>query len=181
MERNNCYAKQSPTSDSSVEALKAIYQTERRNILHRIVAGIAWSQSALNLFKNETAISQSGYGYQIKIPTAETCIVCHLTCMDDIKVYARTPTQLNELIKIVELLTEDIRLDFCLDKCRMLNIRHGKVELEGSQNTSWDNRANDWNWYIILAYYSLETNWPHCDQETTDNWTEQQNAGNIGN
>jgi hypothetical protein len=56
--------------------------------------------------------------------------------MDDIKVYARTPTQLNELIKIVELLTEDIRLDFCLDKCRMLNIRHGKVELEGSQNTS---------------------------------------------
>jgi hypothetical protein len=53
--------------------------------------------------------------------------------MDDIKVYAQTPRQLNQLIKIVKLLTADIRLDFGLDKCRMLNIRHGKGELEGSQ------------------------------------------------
>jgi len=53
--------------------------------------------------------------------------------MDDIKVYARTRRQLNQLIKTVKLLTADIRLDFGLDKCRMLNIRNGKAELEGSQ------------------------------------------------
>jgi len=58
--------------------------------------------------------------------------------MDDIKVYSRTPRQLNQLIKIVKLLTADIRLDFGLEKCRMLNIRHGKVGLEGFSNTSCD-------------------------------------------
>jgi hypothetical protein len=98
--RNNRQAKQSPTSDSSVDALKAIYQTARRNILHRMVAGSGRSQSALNFFMNETAIILSGYGYQIKGPTAETYIVCHLLCMD-VMVHARTQRQQNQLIKIV--------------------------------------------------------------------------------
>ena len=43
------------------------------------------------------------------------------------------PKTTNQLIKIVELLTADIRLDFGPDKCRLLNIGHGKVEIEGSQ------------------------------------------------
>jgi len=53
--------------------------------------------------------------------------------MDDIKVYAQTRRQLNQPIKTVKILTADIRLDFGLDKCGMLNFRHGKAEFEGSQ------------------------------------------------
>jgi hypothetical protein len=39
--------------------------------------------------------------------------------MDDLKVYAGTPRQLNQLVKIVEILTTDIKMDFDVNVRRL--------------------------------------------------------------
>jgi hypothetical protein len=75
------------------------------------------------------ALNETGYGYKIKSPMAETHIICHLLCMDDLKVYTGIPRQLNQLINIMEHSTTDIKMEFVLDKCQTRNIRRGKVEL----------------------------------------------------
>ena len=62
------------------------------------------------------ALNENGYYYQIKSPTAETHITYHLL----LKVYAATPRQLNQLTKVVEPFTTDIKMEFGLDKCRTL-------------------------------------------------------------
>jgi len=45
---------------------------------------------------------ENGYGYQIKSPTVETHIICHMLYMDDFEGLLR-PRQLIQLIKTVEL------------------------------------------------------------------------------
>lgn len=78
-----------------------------------------------------STLNKSGYGYQIKSPTAETYTICHLFYTDGLRVCAGNPRQLNQLIKIAELFTTNIRIKFGLDKCQTLNIRRGKAVLEG--------------------------------------------------
>lgn len=50
--------------------------------------------------------------------------------------HAGTPSQLNQLINIVEPFPTDIRMESALEKRRTLNIRRGKVELEDFE-TKW--------------------------------------------
>jgi hypothetical protein len=83
----------------------------------------------MNPFLN--ALHETECNYQIKSPMAETHTICHLLYMDDLKVYAWTPRQLNELIKVVELFhnrhKNEVRSAPMLD----INIRYGKVALKG--------------------------------------------------
>jgi hypothetical protein len=74
----------------------------------------------------------------MKSHMAETHTICHLLYMDDLKVYMGIQRQLNQLIKTVELFTTDIKMEFGLDKCQTLNIRCGKVELEGFETRQCD-------------------------------------------
>lgn len=69
--------------------------------------------------------------------------------MDVVKVDAGIPRHLHQLIRIVQLHTTDIKMKFALDKCQTLNIRRGKVEIEGDQDKVIyiyiNNRANECN------------------------------------
>ena len=49
--------------------------------------------------------------------------------MDDIKLYAATNSQLNELLRLTETFSGDIKLVFVIEKCKTLSIAKGKLEM----------------------------------------------------
>ena len=51
----------------------------------------------------------------------------HLMYMDDIKLFAKTETSLNSLVHTVRVVSEDIGMEFGVDKCSTLVTRRGKV------------------------------------------------------
>jgi hypothetical protein len=80
------------------------------------------------------ALNETGCGYKIKRPTAETHTICHLLHTDDLQVYAETPRQHSQLIDIVKLFTKDIQMEIGLDKCLM----RGNVEPDGVETRQGD-------------------------------------------
>ena len=56
----------------------------------------------------------------------------HLLFMDDLKVFAKNEKDLESLIQTVRIFSEDIGMEFGLDKCAILIMKRGKtVEAEG--------------------------------------------------
>ena len=47
----------------------------------------------------------------------------HLLFMDDLKLYAKDREELGKLLEVVSVFSLDIRMDFGLDKCAVLQIR----------------------------------------------------------
>ena len=46
--------------------------------------------------------------------------------MDDIKLFAKKKKELETLIHVVRIYTQDIGMEFCIDKCAMLVMKSGK-------------------------------------------------------
>ena len=56
----------------------------------------------------------------------------HLLFMDDLKIYANSQRQLEQLIEVVFKYSRDIGMEFGLEKCAVLNVKaEGKVSIEG--------------------------------------------------
>ena len=56
----------------------------------------------------------------------------HLLFMDDLKLYARDKEDLGKLLEVVRVFSRDIRMEFGLDKCAMVEVKAGReVECEG--------------------------------------------------
>ena len=52
--------------------------------------------------------------------------------MDDLKLYVKSTAELESLLNIVRVISDDILMEFGLDKCATLTITKGKVtEAEG--------------------------------------------------
>ena len=51
----------------------------------------------------------------------------HLLYMDDLKLYAKYEKQIDTLINIVRVFTDDIRIEFGISKCAILIMETGKV------------------------------------------------------
>jgi hypothetical protein len=87
---------------------------------------------------------------------AESYTIYHLLCIGELQAHAETPKQLNHLIKIMEHFTPDKRMAFGLRKCRMLNIRHGTIVLEGFETQQieiiepMDKRYIQMSWYTTI-------------------------------
>jgi len=54
-------------------------------------------------------------------------LINHLLFMDDLKVYASNKNQLESLIKTVSIFSKDIKMEFGLSKCAILELRRGRV------------------------------------------------------
>lgn len=68
-------------------------------------------------------------GYQLR---EEGRLINHLLFMDDLKLYAKRKEDLEKLLDVVRFFSRDIRMEFGLDKCAMLEIRKGtKAACEG--------------------------------------------------
>ncbi len=84
-----------------------------------------WFCLALNPLSHH--LNSTSYGYGIKSNNREALRINHLLYMDDLKLLASTRSQLEQLLKIVEEFSNDINMQFGLDKCRILNTVKGKV------------------------------------------------------
>lgn len=105
-----------------------IIQTEAMGIKRGIFQGDSlsalWFCLCLNPLSN--VLNNTNYGFQIKHQKSTTHTINHLLYMDDIKIYAATKTQMKGLLKIVEDVTSDVKLEFGLTKCKMLVVERGK-------------------------------------------------------
>ena len=86
-----------------------------------------WFCLALNPLSN--MLKDSKYGYKIKDDRTVNHTISHLLYMDDIKLYATTETHMRSLITTTEKFSEDICMEFGVEKCKMLNIQKGKVQI----------------------------------------------------
>jgi hypothetical protein len=89
-----------------------------------------WFCLALNPLSN--ILNNSKSGFKIKDGNNVCHVITHLLYMDDIKLYAATQAQMRNLISTTEKFSEDICMEFGIDKCKTLNINKGKMrQFEG--------------------------------------------------
>ena len=73
-------------------------------------------------------LQKTGYGYQLDKQTK----ISHLFHVDDLKLYGTSDNQLNGLISTVKKVSDDIQMEFGLDKCAKATFkRDKKVSAEG--------------------------------------------------
>ena len=53
----------------------------------------------------------------------------HLMYMDDIKLFAKNEKELETLIQIIRICSQDIKIEFGIEKCAMLIMRGGKRQI----------------------------------------------------
>ena len=56
----------------------------------------------------------------------------HLLYMDDLKVYGKSKKEIESIIHTVRIFSEDIGMEFGLDKCATITLRRGKLEKDSS-------------------------------------------------
>lgn len=82
-----------------------------------------WFCLALNPLSHLLNQCKSGYRPDLK----DSINISHLLFMDDIKLYSESNNNLKYLLKTVQIFSDDIRMDFGMDKCAEIHIRKGKI------------------------------------------------------
>ena len=67
-------------------------------------------------------LQKTGYGYQLDEQTK----INHLFYVDDLKLYGTSDKQLTGLINTVKNVSDDIKMEFGLDKCAKASFKRGK-------------------------------------------------------
>ena len=63
-------------------------------------------------------------GYQLK---KEGNRINHLMFMDDIKLFGKNAQEIDTLVQTVRILSQDIKMEFGIEKCALINIKRGKT------------------------------------------------------
>jgi len=69
-------------------------------------------------------LRQTGFGYQTSKNAAK---ISHLLYMDDLKLYGKSAAELESLLNTVRIFSNDISMEFGLDKCATLTMQRGSV------------------------------------------------------
>jgi len=74
-------------------------------------------------------LNRTNCGFGIHSGNQERRRLNHLLYMDDIKLYAATNSQLQELLRLTNTFSRDIKIVFGIEKCKTLCIVKGKLEM----------------------------------------------------
>ncbi|XP_055527590.1 uncharacterized protein LOC129720177 [Wyeomyia smithii] len=96
----------------------------RRGIFQGDTFSPLWFCLAMNPLSR--ALNRCSYGYQLKSGTTSTTVT-HTFYMDDLKLFAETKEKLQLLLQLVSTFSNDICMEFGIDKCRLVNLHRGKV------------------------------------------------------
>ena len=69
-------------------------------------------------------LRKTGKGYQLG---EQGIVINHLMFMDDIKIYGKNTKQLDSLVQTIRIITEDMRMEFGINKCAVVNLNRGKI------------------------------------------------------
>jgi hypothetical protein len=68
-------------------------------------------------------LGQTGFGYQ----TSKNAVkISHLLYMDDLKLYGKSAAELESLLNIVRIFSNDISVECGLDKCATLTMQENQ-------------------------------------------------------
>ena len=70
-------------------------------------------------------LQKTGYGYQLDKQNK----INHLFYVDDLKLYGTSDSQLNGLISTVKKVSDDIQMEFGLEKCPKATFKRGKKSI----------------------------------------------------
>ena len=111
----------SGTNLAEVNIKRGIFQGDSLSPLLFIVSMIPMTMILRN----------TGKGYQLE---RKGIVINHLMFMDDIKIYGKNTKDLDSLIQTFRVIIEDMRMEFGIDKCAVVNISKGKtIQTEGIQ------------------------------------------------
>ena len=96
----------------------------RRGIFQGDTFSPLWFCLAMNPLSR--ALNRCSYGYQLKSGTISTKVT-HTFYMDDLKLFAESKEKLRHLLQVVTTFSNDIRMEFGVDKCRLVNLHRGKL------------------------------------------------------
>ncbi|CAK1584157.1 unnamed protein product [Parnassius mnemosyne] len=82
-----------------------------------------WFCLALNPLS--TVIEESGLGFRFR---KENSPISHLLYMDDLKLFTSKESDLLLLLKLTHNFNNDIRMEFGIDKCAVINVNRGKIK-----------------------------------------------------
>ena len=109
----------SGTTLSEVNIRRGIFQGDSLSPLLFIVSMIPMTM----------ILRKTGKGYQLG---RQGLVINHLMFMDDIKIYGKNVKDLDSLVQTIRIITEDMRMEFGIDKCAVANISKGKtIQTEG--------------------------------------------------
>ena len=74
-------------------------------------------------------LNRTNYGFGIHSGGQEMQQLNYLLYMDEIKLYAATNSQLQELLRLTRTFSRDIKMVFGIEKCKKLCIVKGKLEM----------------------------------------------------
>ena len=84
-------------------------------------------------------IIKSGYGYKLR----NGATISHLLYMDDTKLYTKNQRDMDSLIQLTRIYSNDIRMSFRLDKCVWMVPRRGTmIRTEGAELLERDSRCS---------------------------------------
>lgn len=84
-----------------------------------------WFCLAMNPLSN--MLNNTTYGFQLKNKGRNVLKISHLAYIDDFKLYTSSTQQLQNMLHSVKIFSDDIKMSFGLDKCRVINIQRGKM------------------------------------------------------
>ena len=105
----------SGTRLAEVNIRRGIFQGDSLSPLLFIVAMIPMTR----------VLERMEVGYQLKKGGSR---INHLMFMDEIKLFGRGTKEIDTLFQTVRIVTGDIRMDFGIEKCALVNIQRGKVK-----------------------------------------------------
>lgn len=97
----------------------------RRGIYQGDSLSPLWFCLALNPLSS--MLNATKYGFKVTADRNISCIISHLLYMDDIKIYAANQQQMRQLLEIIQKFSNDIHMEFGLNKCKTLNIEKGVI------------------------------------------------------
>ena len=83
-------------------------------------------------------------------------LINHLLFIDDLKLYGASKDQLDSLIQVVRIFSQDIKMSFGLEKCAALEIRRGRqvgnsgIDLPDYQHIGKIRREEGYKYLAIL-------------------------------
>ena len=98
-----------------IQIRRGIFQGGSRSPLHFCIALIPLT--------NE--LNRADCGYQVHGTERK---ISHLLYMDDLKLLGRNENDLKNKIKIVQTISEDINMNFGLEKCVRICLKRGRVQ-----------------------------------------------------
>ncbi|XP_030754980.1 uncharacterized protein LOC115881577 [Sitophilus oryzae] len=96
----------------------------RRGIFQGDSFSALWFCLALNPLSR--IINETGYGFSLRTRNRRH-LITHLLYMDDLKIYAATKNQLENLLRTVHKISADIGMTFGTSKCQTVSIIRGKL------------------------------------------------------